>query len=380
MIAHGPASRPALGSQTNLSKQTVSLATAELENLGFCEVTTSQQGPLGRAAAIYDVAASAGWLLGVDLGSTHVRVTASSLTGVPLLEREHEVEGAPNKANANLGEQAGAIIAPLIAELSATHGPLRSSCVALSRAVPTFRDWQGSDDTDSDIPRIVRQLRIPDDVPVFAENNVNCAALGESRYGGARGLRHVCYLQIGVGLGAGLITDGVLMRGSRGQAGELRYVPASGIGADAPGLDAERWLRSEALIARYNGEREDEGEGPADTSAEILERAARGHPIAVRVVDAEARGIAHLVAALNAVSSPELVILGGGIGAVEGMRVRVANALQAIGLSVPLTGGELGTSATVAGAAALAAECYLHALLSPHSVHALSTYESRWSR
>lgn len=380
LIAGGPASRPTLGAQTALSKQTVSLAMAELEDRQLSEVITSQQGPLGRAAAVYDVAVAAGWLLGIDLGSTHVRVAASTLKGVLILEREHYVEGAPNQANADLGASAGVIIARLIDELSRTHGPLRSACVALSRSVPVLRDWQGVTAEDSDLPRIVRQLSIPAHVPVYAENNVNCAALGESRHGCARDEGNVSYLQIGVGLGAGIISGGSLLRGARGQGGELRRVPVDGIAsAGEPGANAEEWLRADALITRYNLARDGEGDGDATASAQVLERAREGLPVARRIVEEEAAGIGHLVALLIAVASPDLVILGGGIGANDELRQLVGDYLDKHGLEVRLTAGDLGTAATVAGAAALAAERYLHGLLAPYSVHALSIYESRWS-
>lgn len=363
-----------------LSKQTVSLAMTELEAKGLAQVVTSQQGPLGRAAAIYDVATKAGWLLGIDLGSTHVRVAASTLTGLLITEREHFVEGAPNQANADLGASAGDIIGPLIRDLSRTHGPLRSACVALSRAVPVLRDWQGVNTEDSDVPHIVRQLQIPDDVPVYAENNVNCAALGESRHGSARDEENVCYLQIGVGLGAGIITGGALLRGSRGEGGELRLIPAGGVSsATGSGANAEEWLRADALIQRYNAARGAEGGSEATSSAQVLERARLGLPVAGQIVEEEAAGVAHLVAVLKAVSSPDLVILGGGIGANQELLALVQRYLERHGLEVRVSGGELGTAATVAGAAALAAERYLHGLLSPHSVHALTIHESRWS-
>lgn len=352
----------------------------ELETKGLSEATTSHQGPLGRAAAIYDVAATAGWLLGIDLGSTHVRVAASTLTGVLILEREHYVEDAPNRANADLGAPAGVIIRRLIAELGRTHGPLRSVCVALSRSVPILRDWQGVAVEKSDLPHIVSELRIPPEVPVYAENNVNCAALGESRHGCARDEQHVSYLQIGVGLGAGIISGGALLRGTAGQSGELRKIPASGIAAAADSdANAEEWLRSDALIRRYNLARGDEGGSDATASEHVLERARDGLPIAHRIVEEEAAGIGHLVVVLVAVANPDLVILGGGIGANTELRDLVRRYLDKQGLHVLLSGGDLGTAATVAGAAALAAERYLSGLLETHSVHALSTYESRWS-
>lgn len=353
---------------------------AELEQRGFVEAIASEQGPLGRSAAVYDIAEQSGWLLGIDLGSTHVRVAASTLEGVLITEREHPIPNAPTRPNADLGAAAGAIVVPLIKEISRQHGSLRSVCVALSRAVPELRNWQNTKATDSDVPQIVSELGIPDDVPVYAENNVNCAALGESRHGGARGESDVVYLQIGVGLGAGIITGDSLLRGYLGQGGELRKLPSPGAETEHTNAgNVERWLRTDSLVRRYNQSRGDEGETDAVSSVEVLDRARDGLPKAKQVVEEEAAGIGYLVLVLVAVASPTLVIIGGGLGSNDLIHSLIKQYLVDRNVDVEVSQGALGSAATVAGAAALAAELYLHDLLTPHSVTALSSYESRWS-
>lgn len=60
--------------------------------------------------------------------------------------------------------------------------------------------------------------------PVAADNDANAAALGELRFGAARGMRDVIVITLGTGLGSGLIVDGRLLRGSTGFAGEIGHV------------------------------------------------------------------------------------------------------------------------------------------------------------
>ena len=61
-------------------------------------------------------------------------------------------------------------------------------------------------------------------VPVVAANDVNLAALGESRFGAGRGIDSFVYVKVAEGIGAGLILDGRLYRGATGIAGELAHV------------------------------------------------------------------------------------------------------------------------------------------------------------
>jgi glucokinase len=60
--------------------------------------------------------------------------------------------------------------------------------------------------------------------PVAIENDANAAALAEWRFGAGRGHRDVVYLTMSTGVGGGLILDGRLYRGPRGNAGELGHI------------------------------------------------------------------------------------------------------------------------------------------------------------
>jgi predicted NBD/HSP70 family sugar kinase len=63
------------------------------------------------------------------------------------------------------------------------------------------------------------------DKAVHVENNVNCAAIAEHRLGAAQNQELFLYLQIGVKIGAGIVVNGKVLRGSHGGAGELAVMP-----------------------------------------------------------------------------------------------------------------------------------------------------------
>lgn len=61
--------------------------------------------------------------------------------------------------------------------------------------------------------------------PVFLDNDANAAALAEWLYGAGRGTRHMVYLTMSTGVGAGLVLDGRIHRGVACSAGEVGHVP-----------------------------------------------------------------------------------------------------------------------------------------------------------
>jgi glucokinase len=62
------------------------------------------------------------------------------------------------------------------------------------------------------------------DLPVFLTNDANAAALGERRFGQAKGMRDFVMLTLGTGLGSGIISQGQLLTGHNEMAGEIGHV------------------------------------------------------------------------------------------------------------------------------------------------------------
>src|SRR5215212_5520414 len=59
---------------------------------------------------------------------------------------------------------------------------------------------------------------------VTVENDANAAAWGEFRYGARKDVEHQLFITLGTGVGGGIITDGVLLRGAQGAGGELGHL------------------------------------------------------------------------------------------------------------------------------------------------------------
>ncbi|MBN1117547.1 MAG: ROK family protein [Bacteroidales bacterium] len=61
--------------------------------------------------------------------------------------------------------------------------------------------------------------------PVYIDNDANCFALGSAKYGAAKALKHMVGLSLGTGLGAGIVSNGIIYGGLNNGAGEFGQIP-----------------------------------------------------------------------------------------------------------------------------------------------------------
>lgn len=146
-------------------------------------------------------------------------------------------------------------------------------------------------------------------VPVVVENDVNAAALGAARVLDLDDT-DLALLNIGTGLGAGLVTGGRLRRGARGAAGEIGHVPVDPSGP-ACGCGQRGCLEMLASGAALSRAWPVEGAGPAASA--LFAAAAHGDARAVAVRDTFADHVASAVRLLVLTCDVETVVLGGGV-------------------------------------------------------------------
>src|SRR5579862_366467 len=104
----GPVSRPQLAEATGLSKPTISLALVNLERCGLVRHVGQSSGNSGRAALLYEMRPDAGWVVGVDVGRSWVRVALANLAGEVVLRRQERSQSRDAK---KLVAQIGTLVA-----------------------------------------------------------------------------------------------------------------------------------------------------------------------------------------------------------------------------------------------------------------------------
>jgi glucokinase len=164
-----------------------------------------------------------GALVGIDVGGTKVAVAVGDAAGrlhaqrrfaTPLSgDPEADLRAIAAEVRRVLAEAKPAVVDAIGVAVPSPLDP--ESGVVL--APPNLPGWR-------DVP-VRAHLEAAFGMPVFVENDANAAALAEWHFGAARGYRHVAYLTMSTGVGAGLILGGRLHRGVMASAGEVGHAP-----------------------------------------------------------------------------------------------------------------------------------------------------------
>lgn len=219
------------------------------------------------------------------------------------------------------------------------------------------------------------------DLPVRVMNDANAAALGEIRYGVARGESDLVLLTLGTGVGGGVVLGGKVVEGSRGLAGELGHLRiemsrprpcgCGKFGCLEAYVGAKHLLRrmhealaddiEEASVLHEKAKNASGKPGGGLTVEDLFQAARHGDGVMGRIVDETAMALAVAIANLLHALDPSLVVLAGGVAQAQGFREQILEFLPDFALPAYLenlrilTSG-LGMDAGVLGAAAAAWE------------------------
>jgi predicted NBD/HSP70 family sugar kinase len=346
-----PASRADLALRTGLSKPTVGAALRAFEETGLVREFGRTTGRRGPSASLYDLVSDAVLVLGVDVGARYLRWVLADLDGDPADEGTVRLEQPRAE---DVLQAIGAIRRNGDVELAVVGSPgVVDPTTGRIDSAPNIHGWEG-----------VHAEAVLGDalgIAVRVENDVNLAALGEQAAGAGRDVDSFAYLNVGSGLGAGIVLHGRLHRGARGAAGEVGFLPVG----DDPfhvrhGGAMEARLSSQGLIEtadRLAPSTPTSVPQPFDVHA-LFDAARAGDALGRALVRYAAREVAVCVAGITAVVDLELVLLGGGIGASE--ELPLADVRRAVAELIPapprIERASLGERAVRTGAVAVAVE------------------------
>jgi predicted NBD/HSP70 family sugar kinase len=351
----GPVSRAQIARDSALSKPTVSAALAALLDSDLVREAGRTSGTRGPAAILYELNPRAGWVVGIDVGRAWVRAALANLSGDIVARRD---ERSKVKSQRTLISQIGDLAHGLAAEANLRWSNVTFATVG---SPGVFHPATGRVELAYALPGwgrtgLVESVQEELGTKIAFENDVNLAALGERWRGLGKDVSNFVYLHVGTGVGAGIVLDGELYRGSTGAAGEVGYLP---LAIDDPkdpvsrrlgALDSSAGAAGVVATARALGM-----SGPL-SAKRIFAAARRGDAVSARVVDLEAGRIALAIAAIVPVVDPELVVLGGGIGSNGDLLLdRVERELAGISPFSPrIEVSALGEEASLHGAVATA--------------------------
>ena len=160
---------------------------------------------------------------------------------------------------------------------------------------------------------------------VALTNDANAAAIGEMTYGAARGMKDFIVITLGTGVGSGIVIGGNLVYGHDGFAGELGHVIMRRNNGRQCGCGRQGCLEAYASatgVARTAREyleiRKDESvlrdlDPDEITSKDVYDAAMKNDKIALEIFEATGSMLGEAFADFVAFSSPEAIILFGGL-------------------------------------------------------------------
>jgi glucokinase-like ROK family protein len=357
----GTISRAEIARRTGLSRSTVSSLVADLQADGLVKERPEpgsahgQQG--GRPPILLSFDASAGAAVGIDFGHSHLRVAVSDLASTILSERREPLDTDHD------AQQGLELAAEMVAEALADAGVTRSAVIGAGMGLPgPIEQDAGTVGSSAILPGWIgmtaaTEMRQRLDIPVMVDNDANLGALAEAAFGAGRDAGDLIYLKVSSGIGAGLILNGRLYRGSAGLAGELGHVlvDPDGIVCRCGNRGCLETVAATGalvdLLRRSHGE---------DLTVEAMLEAARGGDLGCRrVIHDAGRALGQVVATLLNVLNPELLVVGGDLAGagdllLDGVRESVSRAaLPEAARRAEVVAGVLGDRAQVLGALAL---------------------------
>lgn len=303
---HGALTQVEIVESTGLSAATVSNLVRELDQAGTVELAPSVRN--GRRAVLVSLTAAEGLIAGMVFDDRDVRVAVAGGLGDILSETRLPLR-ADHAADEGL-ERGARLLADLVERTNHDADVVRSVVVGLPAPVDAVTGQTGSEGI---LPGwrgvgVAEVLESSVGAPVLVENTATLATVGELRAGALQGVRNGLYVRLGHAVGAGLVIDGEVFRGSSGTAGQLGHVTI-----DENGQVCRCGNRGclDTVVGHSAIMRALEPRPGTLTLRDVIARCLEGDPACCRVLADAGRHIGVAVASVVNLLNPDLVLIGG---------------------------------------------------------------------
>ena len=352
----GPTSRTYISKKLKVSLPTVMRIVEELMEENFvCEIDEKEWSG-GRKRSLITLNYKEHITVGLDLGGSKFFGAVTNLGGEILFEKRYE------KHNTH-GEESYKLLLELIDELLKKARNTQKHILGIGVGVPgvTYHDtgvvsWAPSLKWREF--HLKERLEKSYKLPIIVDNDVNLSALGEMWFGVGKDIENLVTIYIGTGIGAGIVLNGALYRGSHQMAGEIGYLmpgreflneiyPEFGaIEKVAAGIgivdQAREFLKEHKEITFEDGFSVDD----------VFNAHRRGEAWASNIIEKNLDYLAILIAAVATFYDPDVIAISGGV--VNSADLIIGPVSKRIEGRIPKTpsivASELGHRSTVLGA------------------------------
>lgn len=322
----GPQTRPALAATMGLGRTALTQRLTVLQEAGLVMEGEYGESTGGRNPRLLRFNASAGLILGLELGATSFTVGATDLAGnvLALSNAVQEIAAGPELVLS----RAEKVLRDLLAEADLLEENVWGVGVGLPGPVEyaTGRPSEPPIMPGWDNYPVRERLTAAFQAPVWVDNDVNVLALGELR--SSRELRgqDFIYVKVGTGIGAGLVSTGQLHRGAQGSAGDIGHVAvaeaenlacrcgkygcleaiAGGGALGLQGLRAAQDGRSPMLQRRF-------AKTGTITARDVTIAARSGDHVSVEALARSGKTIGSVLSTLVNFFNPSIILMGGSV-------------------------------------------------------------------
>lgn len=367
----GPLSRADVSRRTKLTRSTVSSIVSYLTKKNLVRETGLSSSGVGRKGILLELNPKAYYVVGTDLGTLNTIAAVVDLEGKIVERVEHPTNGEKNRddvierVKAAIHEVISASNLNLqkIAGIGLAVPGLVDSKKGMILFIPNF-GWK-----DTPLREILEEEF---HTPIFIDNNANAMALSEAQFGIGRGVKNFICVNIGIGIGSGVIINREIYRGETECTGEIGHttVDYNGPKCSCGNNGCLEVMAAGPAIARRAVKAIREGRKTVITelvednlnqiTAAVVARAANqsdrlAREIMEKTGEYLGTGIANIINLFN----PQMVIIGGGVAQAGSLifdplkRTMKKRAFSVPAKVVKIATPSLGRDCTVIGAASL---------------------------
>ncbi len=220
-----PISRIQISNDLKISPSAVSRVINRLMNGGFVLEVEKLKTSSGKRPTLLKTKGDEGFVIGIDLGKEKFRLALADFKGRII----NKYTGFKINKDIDISEEIKSEIKSILNKSyqgkKMNKNKLKSICVGVPATVdinsgkivsaPLYGNWK-----DLNLKEVLEEEF---KIPIYVENGANLSALGEKNFGEGKSFKHLIFVEVSNGVGAGIVVDNHLFRGSCGSAGEIGF-------------------------------------------------------------------------------------------------------------------------------------------------------------
>lgn len=306
LLDAGGLSQAEIARRTGLAPATVSNIVRELSEAGVLELASLAAGRRGNTVTL---SSSIGYALGISIEREYVRMGLATFDRSVVNQRFEKMPY--NYSPADAVTVAKRLYQDLLAESSVEPSQVTVGCVVAATSIylnntvvsgsPAMPAWAEIN--------LSEYFSDAFNLPIVAENDADAAALAEHLWGRAKEIDNLIYVVVSNGVGAGIMIDGKIYKGSFGITGEIGHICVEPY-QEVCQCGNRGCLETIASIPAMLSNAEST-HAPVTSFADVVARADQGDARCARQLQRAGEALGKVLAGCCNILNPEMVVIGG---------------------------------------------------------------------